>query len=62
MSAFEGFIIGEQDEDGFSDITCLKCDVTLNTITKHMDIVKTLNCGNCGYKSIKSDTTRKENE
>ena len=59
VTEFRGFIIGEQDKDGFSDITCKKCGVTLNTLTKHMDIVKTLRCSKCGFKStIKSDTLR----
>ena len=56
--SFEGFIIGKQDENGFSDITCQKCGVTLSTLTKHIDIVLTLRCGNCGYKSIKSKGVR----
>ena len=58
--SFEGFKIGSQNEDGISDITCLKCGVTLLTITKHIDIVKTLRCGKCGYKSTKSDISRKK--
>ncbi len=47
---FEGFDIGPQ-VNGLSIITCLKCDGSLPTITTHIDIMETLTCSTCGFKS-----------